>query len=186
MRDADRARRALLMIFEDVHWTDPSSLETFGRAIDRVRSLPVLLIVTFRPEFEPPWIGRPYVTALTINRLAQRDIEAMIDRVVGNKLIPANVRQDIIERTDGIPLMLELYPPRLPRKWGTDAERDERVSVRAIAKSAPEGERPAAGWAVPRRLVDERSDIVTIEHGTRLLIPPTRTHRMSARIHVDG
>ena len=97
----------LLMIFEDAHWTDPTSLETFGRVVDRVRSLPVLLTVTFRPEFEPPWIGRPYVTALTINRLAQRDIEAMIDRVVGNKLIPANVRQDIIERTDGIPLFVE-------------------------------------------------------------------------------
>ena len=95
------------MIFEDAHWTDPTSLETFGRVVDRVRSLPVLLIVTFRPEFEPPWIGRPYVTALTINRLAQRDIEAMIDRVVGNKLIPASVRQDIIERTDGIPLFVE-------------------------------------------------------------------------------
>ena len=62
----------LLMIFEDAHWTDPTSLETFGRVVDRVRSLPVLLIVTFRPEFEPPWIGRPYVTALTINRLALR------------------------------------------------------------------------------------------------------------------
>ena len=97
----------VLMIFEDAHWTDPTSLETFGRVVDRVRSLPVLLIVTFRPEFEPPWIGRPYVTALTINRLAQRDIEAMIDRVVGNKLIPANVRQDIIEHTDGIPLFVE-------------------------------------------------------------------------------
>jgi predicted ATPase len=79
----------LLMIFEDAHWTDPTSLETFGRIVDRVRSLPVLLIVTLRPEFEPSWIGRPYVTALTINRLAQRDIEAMIDGVVGNKLIPA-------------------------------------------------------------------------------------------------
>ena len=97
----------LLMIFEDAHWTDPTSLETFGRVVDRVRSLPVLLIVTFRPEFEPPWIGRPYVTALTLNRLAQRDIEAMIDHVVGNKLIPASIRQDIIERTDGIPLFVE-------------------------------------------------------------------------------
>ena len=97
----------LLMIFEDAHWTDPTSLETFGRIVDRVRSLPVLLIVTFRPEFEPPWIGRPYVTALTINRLAQRDIEAMIDGVVGNKFIPASVRHDIIERTDGIPLFVE-------------------------------------------------------------------------------
>ena len=97
----------VLMIFEDAHWTDPTSLETFSRVVDMVRSLPVLLIVTFRPEFEPPWIGRPYVTALTINRLAQRDIEAMIDGVVGNKLIPANIRQDIIERTDGIPLFVE-------------------------------------------------------------------------------
>jgi predicted ATPase/class 3 adenylate cyclase len=97
----------VLMIFEDAHWTDPSSLEIFGRVVDRVRSLPVLLIVTCRPEFEPPWIGRPYVTALTINRLAQRDIEAMIDGVVGNKFIPASVRHDIIERTDGIPLFVE-------------------------------------------------------------------------------
>ena len=78
----------VLMIFEDAHWIDPTSLELFDRIVDRIPSLRVLLIVTFRPEFEPPWIGRPYVTALTINRLAQRDIEAMIDRVVGNKLHP--------------------------------------------------------------------------------------------------
>jgi len=95
------------MIFEDAHWTDPTSLELFGRAVDRIASLRVLLIVTFRPEFAPPWIGRPHVTALTINRLAQRDIDAMIDGVVGNKPIPASVRQDIIERTDGIPLFVE-------------------------------------------------------------------------------
>ena len=97
----------VLMIFEDAHWTDPTSLELFGRIADRIPSLRVLLIVTFRPDFEPPWIGRPYVTALTINRLAQRDIEAMIDGVVGNKSIPASVRHDIIERTDGIPLFVE-------------------------------------------------------------------------------
>jgi predicted ATPase len=97
----------VLMIFEDAHWTDPTSLEVFYRIVDRLRSLRVLLIVTFRPEFEPPWIGRPYVTALTLNRLAQRNIEAMIDGVVGNKFIPASVRQDIMERTDGIPLFVE-------------------------------------------------------------------------------
>ena len=97
----------VLMIFEDAHWSDPTSLEVLGRIVDRVRSLPVLLLVTFRPEFDPPWLGRPYVTALTINRLAERDISAMIDRVVGNKLLPTNVRQDIIERTDGIPLFIE-------------------------------------------------------------------------------
>ena len=97
----------VLMIFEDAHWTDPTSLEALGRAVDRIRTLGVLLIVTYRPEFEPPWIGRPHVTALTINRLAQRDVDAMIDGFVGNKPLPANVRQDIIERTDGIPLFVE-------------------------------------------------------------------------------
>ena len=95
------------MIFEDAHWTDPTSLEAFGRAVDRIATLPVLLIVTFRPEFEPPWIGRPHVTALTINRLGEREVGAMIDRVVGDKSLPANIRQDIIERTDGIPLFVE-------------------------------------------------------------------------------
>jgi len=97
----------VLMIFEDAHWTDPTSLELLGRIVDRISSLRVLLIVTFRPEFQAPWIGRPYVTALTINRLAERDIGTMIDRVVGNKLLPAHIRQDIIERTDGIPLFVE-------------------------------------------------------------------------------
>jgi predicted ATPase len=60
-----------LMIFEDVHWIDPTSLEALGRAVDRVRTLGALLIVTYRPEFEPPWIGRPNVTAVNINRGAR-------------------------------------------------------------------------------------------------------------------
>ena len=72
-----------------------------------LRTLRVLLIVTYRPEFEPPWIGRPHVTALTLNRLGEREIAAMIDRVTGNKPLPASIRQDIIERTDGIPLFVE-------------------------------------------------------------------------------
>jgi class 3 adenylate cyclase/tetratricopeptide (TPR) repeat protein len=97
----------VLMIFEDAHWSDPTSLEAFSRAVDRIRTLRVLLIVTFRPEVEPPWIGQPHVTALTINRLTERDVSAMIDRVVGNKRLPADARQDIIERTDGIPLFVE-------------------------------------------------------------------------------
>ena len=87
----------------------------------------MLLIVTFRPEFDPPWIGRPYVTALTINRLAQRDIEAMIDGVVGNKLIPASIRQDIIERTDGIPLFVEeMTKAVLEAESEGEAQRDRR------------------------------------------------------------
>jgi class 3 adenylate cyclase/predicted ATPase len=100
-------RNPVLMIFEDAHWTDPTSLEVFGRVVDVIAALPVLLTVTFRPEFDPPWIGLPNVTALTINRLPQRDVSAMIDRVVGNKLLPASIRQDIVERTDGVPLFIE-------------------------------------------------------------------------------
>ena len=97
----------VLMIVEDVHWSDPTSLEAFGRTVDRVASHRVLLLVTFRPEFEPPWTGRSYVTFVAINRLGDRDIAAMIDGVTGNKLIPSNIRRDIIERTDGIPLFVE-------------------------------------------------------------------------------
>ena len=97
----------VLMIFEDVQWIDPTSLEALGRAVDQIRSVRLLLIMTFRPEFDPPWIGSPHVTALTINRLGRRDIEAMISRVVGDKLLPPSIQQDIIERTDGIPLFVE-------------------------------------------------------------------------------
>jgi class 3 adenylate cyclase/predicted ATPase len=97
----------VLMIFEDAHWSDPTSLELFGVAVGRIPMFRVLLIVTFRPEFEPPWIGRPHVTALTIDRLAKRDIDTMIDRVAGNRPLPANVRQDIIARADGVPLFIE-------------------------------------------------------------------------------
>jgi predicted ATPase/class 3 adenylate cyclase len=125
-------QKPVLMIFEDVHWTDPTSLEAFGRAVDRLRTLRVLLMVTFRPEFGPPWIGRPYVTALTVNRLAQRDIEAMIDRVVGNKLLPASVRQDIIERTDGIPLFVEEMT-----KAVLEAESEGEVQRTAAAVPSP-------------------------------------------------
>ena len=97
----------VLMVFEDAHWSDPTSLEALSRAVNRIASLPILLIVTFRPEFDPPWIGRPHVTALTLNRLAEREVSMMIDRVVGSKPLPANVRRDIIERTDGVPLFVE-------------------------------------------------------------------------------
>jgi class 3 adenylate cyclase len=130
----------VLMICEDAHWSDPTSLEAFGRAVDRIRTLRVLLIVTFRPEFEPPWIGQPYVTALTINRLVQRDIEAMIDRVVGNKFIPANIRQDIIERTDGIPLFVEEMTKAV-------LEAGNEAAAHAMARAIP-----SSALAVPASL----------------------------------
>src|SRR6516162_9155325 len=96
----------VLMVFEDAHWSDPTSLEALGRAVDRIRTVRVLLIVTFRSEFDPGWIGKPHVTPLSLNRLTHREVGAIIEHIVGNKL-PANIRQDIIERTDGIPLFVE-------------------------------------------------------------------------------
>jgi predicted ATPase len=123
----------VLMIFEDAHWTDPTSIEAFGRMVDRIAGLRTLLIGTFRPEFEAPWIGRPHVTALTLNRLAQREIDAMIDRVAGNKLLPANSRRDIVERTDGIPLFVEEMTKAVLE---AESEREARRTVAAIPSPA--------------------------------------------------
>ncbi|HKF09090.1 MAG TPA: adenylate/guanylate cyclase domain-containing protein, partial [Xanthobacteraceae bacterium] len=100
-------QKPVLMIFEDAQWADPTSLEAFSRVVDQIQTLRVLLLVTFRPEFDAPWVGRPYVTARIINRLAEHEASAMIDRIVGNRPVSASIRQDIIERTDGIPLFVE-------------------------------------------------------------------------------
>jgi class 3 adenylate cyclase/predicted ATPase len=127
----------VLMIFEDVHWTDPTSLEALGRTTDRLRTLPVLLIVTFRPEFEPPWIGRPYVTALNINRLGDREIAAMIDSVKGNKLLFGSIRQDIIERTDGIPLFIEEMTKAVLEAGGEEAAQQAVSAVPSPAGAVP-------------------------------------------------
>ena len=100
-------QKPLLMIFEDAHWSDPTTLEALGRAVNRIGSLRVLLVVAFRTEFEPPWTGLPHVTLVTLNRLALRDVGTMIDHIVGNNLLATDIRRDIIERTDGIPLFVE-------------------------------------------------------------------------------
>src|SRR5262249_24325948 len=123
----------LLMIFEDAHWIDPTSLEVLGWAVDRIATLRVLMIVTFRPEFEAPWIGRPYVTAITINRLSKREIVDMIGRVVGNKLLPENLRQDIIERTDGIPLFVE---EKTKAVMEAESEGEARQAVSVVPATA--------------------------------------------------
>jgi class 3 adenylate cyclase len=101
------SQQPVLMIVEDAHWVDPTSLEVFGRTVDQIKALPVLLIVTFRPEFNAPWAGRSQVTSLTLNRLGEREAVAIIARLVGNKELPADVMTEIVERTDGIPLFVE-------------------------------------------------------------------------------
>jgi class 3 adenylate cyclase/predicted ATPase len=130
-------RSPVLMIFEDVHWIDPTSLEALGRGIDRIKAVGVLLIITHRPEFEPPWSGRPYVTTLTLNRLAQREIATLIERVTGNNPLPANIRQDIIERTDGIPLFVEEMTKAVLEAEGEGEARQTAASVPSSALAVP-------------------------------------------------
>jgi class 3 adenylate cyclase/predicted ATPase len=127
----------VLMIFEDAHWTDSTSLEVFDRAVSRIATLRVLLIVTFRPEFEPPWVGRPHVTALTVNRLAEREVRAMIDCVVRNKRVPASIREDIIERTDGIPLFVEEMTKAVLEAESEDAAEGAAAAVPSPALAVP-------------------------------------------------
>jgi predicted ATPase len=101
------SQQPTMMIFEDVHWIDPTSLEALGRIVDKIKALRALLIVTFRPEFNAPWVGQSHVTSLTLNRLGERDSATIIAHIVGNKGLPADVMTEIAERTDGIPLFVE-------------------------------------------------------------------------------
>jgi hypothetical protein len=97
----------MLMIFEDVHWIDPTSLEALSHTVENVRGIPVLLIVTFRPEFNPPWTGQSHVTAVTLNRLHQSEATAIVERIAGDKPLSQALIAEIIERTDGVPLFVE-------------------------------------------------------------------------------
>jgi len=99
--------RPVLDLYEDVHWVDPSTLEGLDLLIDRVRTLPVLAVLTCRPEFSPPWISQAHVTALTLNRLGRRQGAAMARRVAGGKALPGEIVDQIVTRADGVPLFVE-------------------------------------------------------------------------------
>jgi class 3 adenylate cyclase/predicted ATPase len=101
------ARQPVVMVFEDAHWIDPTSRELLDLVVERVRRLPVLLIVTFRPEFPPPWTGQPQVAMMTLNRLDRRDRTALVEQIAGGKVLPDEVIDQIGGRTDGVPLFVE-------------------------------------------------------------------------------
>ena len=101
------ARTPVLMLFEDAQWSDPTSLDLHDLIIDRVPALRVLLIITFRPEFTPPWIGWPHVTLCALNRLVPRQRAEMIAGVTGGKALPEEIAEQIVDRTDGVPLFVE-------------------------------------------------------------------------------
>jgi class 3 adenylate cyclase/predicted ATPase len=100
-------QRPVLMLLEDAHWIDPSSRELFDLFMEQVPRLPVLLLVTFRPDFQPPWTGQAHVAVLVLNRLDRREGAALVQRVVGTGTLAGDVVAEIIERTDGVPLFVE-------------------------------------------------------------------------------
>src|SRR4029077_12407353 len=101
------ARLPVLVVFEDLHWSDPTSREALDLIIDHLSKLRILLIITYRPEFAAPWVGRPQVTVLALNRLSPRQRAQMISGVIGGKVLPKDIADQIVERTDGIPLFIE-------------------------------------------------------------------------------
>jgi class 3 adenylate cyclase/predicted ATPase len=130
-------QQPVLLIFEDAHWVDPTSLEVLGRIVDRIKTLPALLIVTSRPEFNAPWVGQSHVTSLTLNRLGEREAATIVARLVGNKALPADVMVEIVERTDGIPLFVEEMTKAVLEKESEGAARRTVAAVPSPALAVP-------------------------------------------------
>jgi predicted ATPase len=97
----------VLSLYEDLHWVDPSMHELLGLIVDRVRRLPVLVIITFRPDFVPPWTRRRHVTPIALGHLSRRQSIAMIERLTGGRTLPPTVLDQILAKTEGVPLFIE-------------------------------------------------------------------------------
>ena len=100
-------QRAVLIVLEDAHWCDPTTLELFEQVVERIRSLPVLLLTTFRPEFAAPWAGAGHATRLVLNRLDQAEARAIVGEVAGGHALPQELVETVVERSDGVPLFVE-------------------------------------------------------------------------------
>src|SRR5271167_2053858 len=100
-------RQPLVVVFEEAHWIDPTSRELLDLTVERIGNLPVLLIVTFRPEFQMPWTGQPQVSMLALNRLDRHDRTALVEQIAGGKALPDEVVDQIVDRADGVPLFVE-------------------------------------------------------------------------------
>jgi class 3 adenylate cyclase len=129
--EAESRHRAVLMVFEDAHWIDPTSRELLDLTVDRVRRLPVLLVVTFRPEFQHAWGGQPHVTMLALNRLGGRDGAALVERLAGNAGLSEEIVDEIVARADGVPLFVE----ELTKAVLETGDRDNRVAPVMATKS---------------------------------------------------
>jgi len=100
-------RQPMLVVYEDLHWADPSTIESIGLLVEQVPTAPLLAVLIFRPQFVPPWPNRSHMTPITLNRLERPQVEAMITQLAGGKALPAEVVHYIVTRTDGVPLYVE-------------------------------------------------------------------------------
>src|SRR6185369_3980249 len=99
--------RAMYSVWEDLHWADPSTLELLQLLSEQVPTARLLLLLTFRPEFTPPWGTRSHISQLTLSRLGRKQVELMAEKVTGGKALPTEVLQQIVSKTDGVPLFVE-------------------------------------------------------------------------------
>jgi len=139
-------QQPVVMIFEDAHWIDPTSRELLDLTVERIGSLPVLLIVTFRPEFQPSWTGLPRVTTLALSRLDRRDRTLLVQQIAGGEALPDEVVAQIADRTDGVPLFVEELTKNILESGASDlripatlhdslmARLDRLASVRLVAQ----------------------------------------------------
>ncbi|MEZ5863575.1 MAG: adenylate/guanylate cyclase domain-containing protein [Geminicoccaceae bacterium] len=133
----------VLLLFEDAHWFDPSTLELLDLVVDRVRRLRVLMLVTYRPEFVPGWNGQSHVTQLPLNRLGRTQVAALVGEVTGGRALPSAVLEGIVVKTDGVPLFAEeLTKTMLASDWLVDTGGRYEVA------------RPLPSFAIPETLSD--------------------------------
>jgi predicted ATPase len=104
---AEAERQPVLVAWEDLHWADPTTLEVLGLVIEQAPTVPMLHVLTYRPEFSPPWPPRSHMTPLVLNRLERPQVEALMTLRAGGKTLPAEVVQYIVAKTDGVPLYVE-------------------------------------------------------------------------------
>ena len=132
------ARRGpVVSIFEDAHWMDPSTRELLDLTVERVAHLPVLLVVTFRPELQPPWTGQPHVTTLALSRLGRSDGASLVRGVAGAEILPDHVLDEIVERADGVPLFAEELTKAVVETGGGEAAGRVIAAVSPAALALP-------------------------------------------------
>jgi class 3 adenylate cyclase len=128
--------RPVLLVYEDVHWIDPTTHQLLDMAVERVARLRVMLVITYRPEFHPPWIGQAHVTSLTLGRLGESDGMSLVGNVVGDRALPAEIVAEIVERADGIPLFVEELTKAVLESGGSAEDAKRIVSATPSPKLA--------------------------------------------------